>query len=454
LKVPPSDWLSLQEKASNLLEDHDYVLYGGSRGPGKSYWLRWQAIAMLIGWAEAYKIQGITGGLFCETFPALKQRQLTKIAKEVPQSVGKVKTSLEHGLALHINPSLGGGILYLGNLDDPSKYQSAEFALVAVDELTKNPFETFDELRGSMRFPGIPNPKFLGATNPGGIGHLWVKALFVDSDFSAHKPLEKIRDKFAFVRALPNDNPFLTQKYYDEILGTLDEQLEKAWRYGSWEAFKGQVFREWVPAEHIVEKFDIPDHWPRRRGIDPGYSAPACCLWSATDPSTGRVYIYREAYGAGVTDKGIAKTINEYSGNEIYQVTFADPALWQPKNMEGRISSGADEFVREGIPVVKGDNRRLNGKAKIHRMLAPLADGEPGLVVFRNCKNLIRTLPALVYSEKLGKQEDVDTESEDHPYDALRYILSDLAPSGKKPDNKKANEAWLRNTQALGRAFG
>ena len=48
LPVPPLPWLNLQQKASDLAEDHQYVLYGGSRGPGKSYWLRWDTIADLI----------------------------------------------------------------------------------------------------------------------------------------------------------------------------------------------------------------------------------------------------------------------------------------------------------------------------------------------------------------------------------------------------------------------
>lgn len=432
------------------------MLYGGSRGPGKSYWLRWQSIAMLVGWAEHYKIEGITAGLFCETFPTLKKRQLSKIEKEVPSYIGTVKDSKAHGLALHLTKALGGGILFLGNLDDASKYQSSEFAFIAVDELTKNPFSTFDELRGSMRFPGIPNPKFLGATNPGGIGHLWVKALFVDRDFSGHPQLQKIKHKFAFVRALPGDNPYLTEQYYEQVLGTLSEDLEQAWRYGSWTSFKGQVFKEWNPTIHICPPRNIPSHWIRRRGIDPGYTQPACVLWSATDPHTGRIYIYREAYGPGVTDEDMAKLIKQASGTEVYQVSFADPALWQPKNMEGKVSSGADEFIAQGIAIVKGDNKRLNGKAKVHRVLAPLADGEPGLVVFETCRNLIRTLPALVYSEKAGQLEDVDTDGEDHAYDCLRYILTDLAPGDRSGNNEPDTDTdkWARQAEMLARAFG
>ncbi len=455
-KIPPSDYLPLQMQANQLLQDHDYVLYGGSRGPGKSYWLRWKAIELLVQWYRDTGIKGITGGLFCETFPALKDRHLSKIEKEVPSFIGTLKDSKAHGLALHLVQGLGGGILRLGNLDDPSKYQSAEFALIAVDELTKNLYNTFDELRGSMRYPGIAKPKFLAATNPGGIGHLWVKALWVDSDFSGHPHLEKVKHLFAFVRALPGDNPHLTKEYYDQVLGTLAPELQKAWRDGSWDVFQGQVFSEWDPTRHIYTPRNIPPHWLRRRGIDPGYKKPACCLWGATDPHTGRLYIYREAYGAGQTDEDMARLIKAASHDESYQVSFADPALWQPKNMQGIITSGADEFAAEGIPLMKGDNRRLNGKAKVHRILADLPDGMPGLVISAVCKNLIRTLPALPYSQKAGKLEDVDTEAEDHAYDALRYLLSSLAPGTKKGDNEPDPETqkWIQQQEMLSRAFG
>lgn len=436
------------------------MLYGGSRGPGKSYWLRWQTIALLVEWAEVYGIQGITGGLFCETYPALKDRQLSKIQKEVPAHIGVMKDSRAHGLALHLAESLGGGILRLGNLDDPSKYQSAEFAVIAVDELTKNTYQTFDELRGSMRYPGIPKPKFLGATNPGNIGHLWVKAIFVDKDFSGHPQLQRIKDKFAFVRALPGDNPYLTKEYYENILGTLDPQLEKAWRFGSWISFSGQVFKEWNPLIHIYEPFDIPTHWERRRGIDAGYVKPGCCLWGATDPHTGRLYIYREAYGPGVTDEDMAKTIAAASEGEVYRASFADPSMWQAKNMQGVISSPADEYIAAGVIIMPGDNKRMHGKNKIHQLLATLPDGEPGMVFSETCVNAIRTIPALTYSAKAGKMEDVDTDGEDHAYDACRYLASDVVPVGRRGHNgggkpkSPDQQAWERNAQRLSEAFG
>ena len=75
---------------------------------------------------------------------------------------------------------------------------------------------------------------------------------------------------------------------------------------------------------------------------------------------------------------------------------------------------------RERAYFMRGENARLDGKMQVHNRLAFDAAGRPMLYVFRTCKNLIRTLPALVYDA--ADVEDVDTRGEDHAYDELRYI--------------------------------
>jgi len=76
------------------------------------------------------------------------------------------------------------------------------------------------------------------------------------------------------------------------------------------------------------------------------------------------------------------------------------------------------------IPAEKETDSRIAGKSAIHSRLALRDDGLPGLIVFRTCKNLVRTLPALPYSSQ--HPEDVDTDAEDHAYDALRYLLTPM----------------------------
>ncbi|MCH8878130.1 MAG: hypothetical protein IIA89_15145 [Chloroflexi bacterium] len=442
-------FLPKQMKARALTEDHAFVLYGGARGPGKSFWLRWTLLFWLLRWwQEGHR--NVRVALFCETYTALKDRQISKINMEFPRWLGEVKSTKADGLGFYLKPEFGGGAILLRNLDDPSKYQSAEFAGIAIDELTKNTFETFEILRGSLRWPGISWRPFLAATNPGGIGHLWVKALWVDRSFTGFPQLKDRARDFAFVQALPRDNPYLDQAYWNE-LNSLSEGLRKAWVEGSWLAFVGQVFTEWNPLEHVCDPFKIPGHWIRRRGIDGGYLAPWVTLWSATEPETGRIYIYRELHGTGVTDRRQAALVKKYSKGETYRVSFGDPAMWAKKNVQGIVTSTADEYARGGIPLLAADNRRIDGWMKVHRALANLPDGKPGLIVFKTAEYLIRSLPALPYDPI--KVEDVDTKSDDHAGDALRYLLSDYLTSPEEKDSV-GQRRWERQAEALGRAFG
>lgn len=404
-----------------------YILYGGARGPGKSYWLRWTLLSLLLYWYLELGLRNVTVGLFCDTYPELRDRQITKIKREFPLWLGEVKSTQEAGLGFYLREEYGGGIIALRNLDDPSKYQSAEFAAAAVDELTKISKETFDYLRGSMRWPGVPETKFLGATNPGGIGHLWVKSLWVDGDFSAYPEMKDIKEKFSFIRALPKDNPYLTDDYWDD-LNSQPPQLYRAWVEGDWDAFEGQAFSEWRRDRHILgmdELFTPPAHWPKWRAIDWGFAKPWCCLWMTKDIDTDRIYVYRELYIAGLTDKQQAKAIKENTPlEEVIHITYADPSMWTKKNIEDVVTSTADIYAAHGVVLTKADNDRLGGKRKVHRALADMPDGMPGLRVFPQCVNLIRTLPSLPLDKT--RVEDVDTDAEDHAYDTLRYGLTNF----------------------------
>lgn len=417
------DWLPRQKIATDTADTHMFTLYGGSRGPGKSYWLRWWLLRFILLANEA-GFDHVRVGLFCENYPALKDRQLTRIEAEFPRWLGVLKESKSDGLGFHLHGRRG--MIALRNLDDASKYQSAEFAAIGVDELTRNKLKVFDYLRGSLRWPGMRNVRFVAATNPGGIGHLWVKSYWVDRQYPP--PLQDHANEFAFVRALPEDNIHLDASYWS-MLESLPPELSRAWRYGDWDVFVGQAFA-FRREVHAHKPFEIPASFPRWRCVDWGHSSPCCCLWLAQDPDTGRVYVYRELYASELTDREQARAIRQMTpASETIRATYADPSMWTKKTHEAATFSTADEYRTEGVTLVPADNNRLTGKRKVDGLLALLDDGAPGLVVFENCVNLIRTLPALPYDETVT--EDVDTDAEDHAYDALRYGLSRVNPRPK-----------------------
>lgn len=423
-----------QIDANKAMYEHKYVLYGGARGGGKSFWLRWALLDFLLRMFEEHRLENLRVMLASETYPILKDRQISKIKIEFPKELGVVKNTQDGGFGFYLHDSLGGGVIALRNLDDPSKYQSAEFAAIAVDELTKNTKGDFDILRGSLRWPNLKHTPFIAATNPGGIGHAWVKDLWIDNNYSAYPELAKVSDQFHFIQSLPRDNPHLEKSYW-EMLKTEPEQLRKAWLEGDWDAFEGMAFPDFSRSRHVLpHPIELQEDWPRWRAIDWGYASPFCCLWFCKNPDNGRVYVYRELYEHKLTDQEQARLIvqNTPPGEKI-SITYADPSMWTKKNLEGVVGSSADEYQREGVHVKKGDNHRLNGKRKVHRQLGSMADAFSGLWIFPQCKNLIRELGTLALDKV--NVEDVDTDQDDHAYDALRYGLTNIERHGRKRPN-------------------
>lgn len=304
-----------QLEAKDVVKTHKYILYGGSAGGGKSYWLRWMGLYLLMYYYAKYDIKGIRVGLFCEDYPALRERHLSKIPYEFPSWLGELNRS-EHEFRL--KDEFGGGVLAFRNLDDPSKYLSSEFASELVDELTKNKRETFDFLTLRLRWPGIPDTKFLAATNPGEIGHGWVKKLWINKDFSgeSYDPLE-----FKFIKAMYLDNRFI-ESSYEKQLNALPDTLRRAYKDGDWDIFAGQYFTEFRRDIHVCEPFEIPKTFQKFGGIDYGYTAPSAVVWCAYDKAFDTIYVYNELYRKGLTYSDLAKEIKAIENVQF----FADPS--------------------------------------------------------------------------------------------------------------------------------
>lgn len=413
-----ADFSDKQEAALEALYSALYVLFGGSAGPGKSYWLRWAALHFLIECATK-GLRDVRVGLFCEDYPTLADRQISRIKREIPSWLGVLRGSREEGYGFFLRPEYGGGYIALRNLDDPSKYASTEFAAIFVDELTKNDRQTFEDLRFRLRWPGLEHTPFAAATNPGSKGHGWVKKLWIDRDFTGDMDAALDPKDFAFIQALPSDNKHLPQSYW-KMLDSLNPRMRRAFRDGLWDVFQGQAFTEFARSVHVCEPFTIPDSWVRWTSTDYGYVDQWGTLWLARSPDRTRIVAYREAYKSGLTSREQARLLLAMNNDEPIRLHLGDPSMWAMRERYAN-EAIASEYAAEGVMLQPANNDRLGGKAKVHEALRHDNGAAPRLQIFSSCTNLIRTMENIPLSET--KPEDVDTHAEDHLYDCLRYGL-------------------------------
>ncbi len=424
----------------------DELLYGGAAGGGKS------KATVEEAFIDGLEHPGIHSYLFRETYPELRDTLVKEAQLSIPKELGRYIGS-DHDYKLQ-----GGSVLhfrYCRSMTDAYLYQGAEMNRLFIDELTKFTQDRFDFLctrvRAAKRLGVKPFKRF--TANPGGVGHGWVKAMFIDAlepykihtirTFSKTLQRETVVTR-QYIPALVTDNPHLTEDYVIQ-LEMLPEALQKALLEGNWDVFEGQVFTEWRndpknyktrQKTHVIEPFLIPREWRRFRSFDWGYAKPFSVGYWAEDPS-GRLYRYHGIYGTEkdpvtrltkTPNKGlymsvdkVAELVKAYEdkyekGNTI--IGYADPSIFADNGMpDGSI---ARIFERKGIFWQPADNERIPGKMQIHYRLAFDADGLPMMYVFKNCTDFIRTIPALVYD--LNDVEDIDTKTEDHIYDETRYI--------------------------------
>lgn len=409
-----------------------YLLYGGAMSGGKSYLLRWAALGFSMYLFKKYKKYDIPIGLFSEDYPTLKDRQISRIDREFPKYFGELKEDKIFGMAFHVAKEYGGGRILLRNLDDPSKYMSSEFAGIFVEELTRNEEQTFRDLRNRLRYPGVEEVKFMGATNPGGIGHGWVKKFFIDKITT-----DPEQNRFFYTHANAYDNKYIEPTYIKQ-LESLPEQQRKAYLEGSWDIFAGQYYPEYSVEKHVVDSF-IPkkdNFYYFIGGMDWGRENPFSFHVTGIQQkkSEGGVEFYRaftflELYGTQKSPKDWGHEIKKML--EFYDMTLDDIKDVQCDNQI--FNKGLDNGKSIHLQFCDSDDRyrtllkpapkdRVNGWENLHDWLSLAPDGLPYWVQTKNCKNLIRTIPQAIHDEL--NVEDIDKKSETHALDDQRYQFS------------------------------
>ena len=423
-----------------LTDRHKYVAFGGARGGGKSWAVRTKALLL------ALRYPGVKIMIVRRSYPELRANHIGPMKGLVGDAAVYKETVKEFRF-------VNGSVIlfrFAANERDLDKYQGTEVDVLFIDEATQFTEEQFDRFKACVRgVNGFPKRIYL-TCNPGGVGHGWVKRLFVDKRTRAgENPAD-----YAFITSRVTDNLALMQAdpEYLTRLQALPPKLRKAWLDGDWNIFEGQFFEEFKddPAHyadrrltHVIEPFEIPQGWNVVRSFDFGFARPFSCDWWAIDYD-GRAYLILQLYGCtGTPNEGVKwhpdRIFSEIAALERShrylrgrRVTgVADPSIWD----RSRGDAIVDFADRHGVYFDKGDNERLAGWMQCHYRLAFDEAGYPMVYFFSTCRDAIRTLPALQFSGV--NPEDLDTAEEDHFADSFRYFAMSRPITPRLPEAKR-----------------
>ena len=468
------EWKPLpkQEEFIRLPFTIDEALFGGAAGPGKS-----ELLVLLPLIYEFYRFPGFKGIIFRRTHKEIDQEIAIRAQKYYPRTGGKYNSTNRRWFWPDYDSYIFFG--HCKEEQDIRNYDSAEYQYIAFDELTHfTEFQyTYMFSRSRSTIEGLP-AIIRNATNPGNIGHGWVRRRFVEPYRVGEETSVQggsilfdtvTKMKRMYIHARNEDNPYLDDQYKIKLESMSDEADKRAKLYGDWWTFTGQVFDNWriqpFPgepdnAQHVIEPFDVPFWWPRVLSIDWGYTALLWAGWGALSPE-GRVYVYREFAAKKMDTEEWAMEINSLSHGEIFEDVVLDWNCFENRGEDQTIAEKfADYSKLDPRPADKGPGSRISGQKLIKEYLrwrpldiTPRAAYSPDIAnhlleekgidaykeylegfkpqkietvlpkvqVFNTCTYLIDVIPECVYDK--DKVEDVAEFDGDDPYDGFRYML-------------------------------
>ena len=475
----------------------DWVFYGGARGGGKSFTLSWKAALTPRRWhyeynrkiiskteADRLSAQGKTPTVKVDTISIdypdyialLVRRTYPQLERNLKPECDKLyklyNANWQERNKCYQFPS--GAKVYLVHCQDRralDNYIGGNYNFIGIDEANQFPEEWVEELSTAVRTDNIElKPQICLTSNPGNIGHIWLKRKFVDNcppvvkgtikntefdveyakTYSGDEYVDEEGVSWKYIPATVFDNPSLLDNdpAYVRRLKKLNPILRAMWLEGRWDVFAGTFFDNWNPMYHIIPQSDFQYRKQFKKGThalyrfyDYGTKAPFVCLFAAIDRDQNMI-VFDEIVETGLSASRQAKMVNKYTWNKYklkpsdFEDDIADPAYWtKHSEKEGALYSPADFYGDEGIYLVRGNNDR-KAKAKIvYESFEVDDDGIPKIRFTDNCSYCQETIPNLPSAE--NDPEDIDTKSEDHAYDALAYGALRVLPSLVNEVNRK-----------------
>ncbi len=386
-----------------------YTAYGGARGGGKSWALRRKLTALCLRYA------GIRCLLVRRTYAELKANHLIPLMNEL----GDVVTYRESQKRLLFPNGSSISLGYCATERDTLRYQGQEYDVIAIDEATQLSEYQFTIFKACLRGVGaVPRRMYL-TCNPGGIGHAWVKRLFVDKEYRQ----DECPKDYCFIPAQVYDNPVLLRADPDYVrqLESLPKKMKEAWLFGRWDVFEGQFFPEFSQEKHVLSPKEFPQHLRCFVAMDYGFDMLAALLIGVD--RVGNLFVFKEIAKPNLTLHQAACEVAALCAEAPnVEYVVASPDLWNRRQDTGRSGFEIMQAVRGMPPMRAADDRRIPGW-RILRQYLHDEDGMPHLRISSVCEQLIRSLPALLCDP--DRNEDAADEPHEitHAPEALRYAV-------------------------------
>lgn len=428
-----------------------YICYGGARGGGKSHISR---IKMCL---LALNYPGIQILLLRRTLKELRENHVMQLQKLL-MGIAQFKESTKE----FIFPN--GSRIVLGYCDaekDVLNYQGQAYEVIVLEEATMFTEFQFQALTESNRMSGNMKddfvPRMYFTCNPGGVGHQWVKRLFIDKDYRGN---EKAED-YLFIPSNVYENKYLMERdpNYVRVLENLPEDRKQAMLYGNWDIYDGQFFPEFDRKVHVIEPFDIPEHWNKYIAMDYGLDMFAV-IFVAID-TRGKAYVYNEIHKEDLIASEAVQMLKSYMRKDKFKDIYAPTDLWATDRHTGK--STAEIFQDNGVSLTQASRQREAGWIAVkewlkvnktrHEQTGKMQE-TPNLYIFNNCTNLIRCIPQLQHEEK--NPNDCATEPHDitHITDALRYFCISRTNPSKPIINREKTFYDMFNVQETNKDYG